>query len=165
MKRPSKDAYYMNIAKAVAQRSTCLRRYFGAILVRDDQIISTGYNGSPRGEPNCTDVGECYRKTHNIKPGTMYEECEAVHAEMNTVINAARAGVSTLGATMYLYGFDKEEDNEIYAAQPCKLCAKIIKNAGIRDVIGIDPETGELHCWDFRATYDAKRFFLGETSG
>ncbi len=134
MKRPSKIEYYLNIAKEVAQRSTCLRRRFGAVIVKDDQIISTGYVGAPRGAPNCIDLGICLRDKFNIPPGERYELCRSVHAEMNAIINAARAGVSLLGGTLYLYGEDVKS-GEIVGKKPCKLCRRMIINAGLEKVI------------------------------
>lgn len=127
--RISKDEYYLNIAKAVAQRSTCLRRQYGAVIVKNDQIISTGYNGSARGESNCCDVGKCWREAHNIPHGEQYEKCVAVHAEDNAI---SQAGRETIGATLYLAGF--EGDNEI-VAEPCMMCARKIKNAQIERLV------------------------------
>lgn len=100
--RPSKEEYYFNIALAVAMRSTCLRRKYGAVIVKDDHIISTGYNGSARGEQNCTDVGLCLREEQNIPHGERYELCQAVHAEANAILNADPADM--IGATLYLAG-------------------------------------------------------------
>ena len=96
--RPDKHTYYLNIAKAVSKRSTCLRRQYGAIIVKNDEIIATGYNGSARGEPNCCDEGVCWREAHNIPHGEQYEKCVAVHAEQNAIISAARRDM--IGATM-----------------------------------------------------------------
>ena len=102
--RPSKEEYYFNIALAVAMRSTCLRRKYGAVIVKDDHIISTGYNGSARGEQNCTDVGLCLREEQNIPHGERYELCQAVHAEANAILNADPADM--IGATLYLAGWE-----------------------------------------------------------
>ena len=120
-KRPEKQDYYLNIAMEVCKRSTCLRRRFGAVILRDDQIISTGYAGSPRGVPNCVDLGKCLRKEMNIPPGERYELCRSVHAEANAIINAARSGVSLLNGTLYLYG-ENVESGEIAEAKPCRMC-------------------------------------------
>jgi dCMP deaminase len=131
--RPSKDQYYLNIALEVAARSTCLRRSYGAIIVRDDQIVSTGYNGSPRGTPNCVDLGYCIREINKIPPGERYELCRGVHAEQNAIINAARAGVSVLNGTIYIAGVDAKERRtlpENYLV-PCRLCSRMIINAGL----------------------------------
>ena len=129
--RISKDEYYLNIAKAVAQRSTCIRRQYGAVLVKDDTIISTGYNGSARGEENCCDKGFCYREAHNIPHGEQYEKCVAVHAEDNAI---SQAGRDTIGATLYLVGF---ENGKPIKGVPCAMCARKIKNARIKEVITI----------------------------
>lgn len=127
-----KDEYYLGIAKAVSMRSTCLRRRYGAVIVRDDEIISTGYNGAPRGEQNCSDTGVCYRMQNDIPHGERYEACKSVHAEMNAIISAKRSEM--IGATLYLYGYDVVEDKEI-AAVPCDICARLIKNTGIEGVV------------------------------
>ena len=113
------DEYWMNIAKDVAKRSTCLRRQIGAVIVKDNVIISTGYNGAPRGFPHCLDVG-CRRDKLNIKSGERHEECIGVHAEQNALIQAGREAA---GATLYVNSY------------PCKICAKLIINAGIRRVV------------------------------
>lgn len=125
--RPPKNKYYLDIAKEVSKRSTCNRRQYGAVIVKDDEIISTGYNGSARGEPNCIDVGVCYREMNNIPHGQQYEECVAVHAEANAIISAARRDM--IGATLYLYG---EENGDEIQAKPCKMCRRLIKNAGLK---------------------------------
>ena len=129
MPRISKDEYYRNIALAVAKRSTCLRRQYGAVIVKGDNIIATGYNGSARGEPNCCDVGECWRQAHNIPHGSMYEMCVAVHAEDNAI---SQAGREAIGATLYLAGL---EDGKPIKAEPCMMCARKIRNARIAKVI------------------------------
>lgn len=134
MQRPSKTEYYLNIAKEVAQRGTCLRRRFGAVIVRDDQIISTGYVGAPRGTRNCIDIGECPREKAKIPAGERYELCRSVHGEQNAIINAARAGVSVLNGILYLYG-ENVKDGSIVGGQPCKLCRRMIINSGISRVI------------------------------
>lgn len=127
--RISKDGYYMGIAKAVSRRSTCLRRNYGAVIVKDDEIISTGYNGAPRGDANCCDAGSCFREGEEHNNGN-YAECPAVHAEMNAIISASRSEM--LGAKLYLYG---SEFGKTIDAEPCPICARLIKNAGIIDVI------------------------------
>lgn len=130
--RISKNQYYLNIAKAVAMRSTCLRRQYGAVIVKNDEIIATGYNGAPRGESNCCDTGICYREAHNIPHGEQYEKCVAVHAEQNAIISASRAEM--IGSTMYLAGIENGVEIE---AVPCLICERLIKNAGIDNVITI----------------------------
>ena len=129
MPRIDKQQYYLNIAKAVAQRSTCLRRQYGAVIVKNDCIIATGYNGSARGESNCCDIGECWREAHNIPHGEQYEKCVAVHAEDNAI---SQAGRETIGAILYLAGF---ENGKPIKAVPCMMCARKIKNAQITEVI------------------------------
>jgi len=133
MTRLAKDKYYMAIAKAVAERSTCLRAKVGAIIVKDDTIIATGYVGSARGEPNCCDVGECERMKLNIPPGERYELCKSVHAEANAIINAARSGSNIVGANMYVY-FERIDGGKIKHTGPCLMCARMIKNAGLTQV-------------------------------
>lgn len=134
--RPSKHAYYLNIAKAVAARSTCIRRQYGAIIVKDDEIIATGYNGAARGRVNCCDLGVCWREANQIPHGQQYEKCVAVHAEQNAIISAARRDM--IGATLYLYGMENGEEIE---AKPCEICQRMIENAGIQRVIS----SGNLH--------------------
>lgn len=127
MNRKSKTDYYLDIAREVAARSTCIRRQYGAVIVRDDEIVSTGYNGAPRGEYNCCDIGDCYRETNNIPHGERYEACRSVHAEMNAIISAARKDM--IGATIYLVGI--ENGKELENPEPCDICRRLIKNAGI----------------------------------
>lgn len=129
--RISKDEYYLAVARAVAQRSTCLRRQYGAIIVKNDEIIATGYNGAVRGEPNCCDVGACYREKNNIPHGEQYEKCVAVHAEQNAIISASRQ--SMIDATLYLAGF--ENGVELLNPRPCLICSKMIGNTGIKKIV------------------------------
>lgn len=129
--REDKKQYYLNIAAEVAKRSTCLRRQYGAIIVKNDEIIATGYNGAPRGEKNCCDVGECWREANNIPHGEQYEKCVSVHAEMNAIISAARKDM--IGSTMYVAVWINGE--RVHDAEPCTICARLIKNAGIADVV------------------------------
>lgn len=131
--RPSKDAYYLGIAKAVAQRATCLRRIYGAVIVNNDEIVSTGYNGSARGEANCCDVGECYRESIHVPHGQRYELCKSVHAEENAIISASRREMQ--GATLYLWGMDVETGKELPTPEPCLQCWRRIHNAGIVRVV------------------------------
>ena len=134
VKRISKDEYYLGIAREVAQRSTCFRRAIGALIIRDDQIISTGYVGAPRKTKDSLEHGVCLRDKLNIPHGQRYELCRSVHAEQNAVINAARAGVSLLGGDMYIYGRDATSLADI-TALPCFICKKIIINAGLKRVV------------------------------
>lgn len=128
--RVSKADYYLNIAAAVAKRSTCLRRQYGAVIVKDDVIVSTGYNGAARGQPNCCDTGECWREAHGIPHGEQYEKCRAVHAEANAIINGNRSDM--IGATLYLAGFENGE--RLDYPKPCEMCWRMIWNARIKDV-------------------------------
>jgi len=129
----SKDIYYLGIAESVAGRSTCLRRKYGAIVVNNDEIVSTGYNGAPRGEENCIDCGYCEREIQQIPKGERYELCRAVHAEMNAVISASRR--SMLGGTIYIVGL--EQDGSYANPTPCIICRRLIVNAGIKKCIGM----------------------------
>ena len=131
MERISKENYYLSIAAEVARRSTCLRRQYGAVIVKNDEIVATGYNGAPRGDENCCDVGSCWRELNNIPHGEQYEKCVAVHAEQNAIISASRRDM--LGSTLYLSGF--EAGRPIEDATPCLICARLIKNAGIARVV------------------------------
>lgn len=129
--RPTKIEYYLGIAEAVSKRATCLRRSFGAVIVKNDQIISTGYCGSPRGATNCIDLGKCLREEQKIPSGERYELCRSVHAEMNAIIHASREQL--LGSTLYLYG-ENVKTGEVAVARPCQLCRRMIINAGIEKV-------------------------------
>ena len=133
MERRSKENYYLDIAETVLQRSTCLRRRYGAIIVLNDEIISTGYNGAPRGRQNCVDLGTCTREKLNIPRGERYELCRSVHAEANAIISAARR--DCIGATLYLTGRDANTDEVVPDATPCAMCRRLIINAGIRTVV------------------------------
>jgi len=144
--RPSKDAYYLDIAREVSRRGTCLRRRYGAVIVKDDQIVSTGYAGAPRGVANCVDLGVCLRQEMDVPPGQRYELCRSVHAEMNAVIHASRA--QTLGAALYLAGVEVADGLPTEHPEPCLLCRRVILNAGIArvvvqprgsDIISLDP--------------------------
>lgn len=131
--RPDKINYYLDIAETVAERSTCLNKNWGSIIVKNDEIISTGYNGSPRGITNCLDKGYCTKNTKKIERGTGYENCLAVHSEMNSIISAGRNEM--IGSTLYLVGVDKRTNNYVNNPSPCKLCRRMIINAGIKEVI------------------------------
>jgi len=133
MKRIDKENYYLDIAETVLERSTCLRRCYGAIIVKNDEIVSTGYNGAPRGRKNCIDLGYCAREAMNIPSGERYELCRSVHAEMNAIISAARR--DTLDATLYLAGRAAASGELLHDATACAMCRRLIINAGIRRVI------------------------------
>lgn len=130
--RPDWDEYFLNIALEVGKRSTCLRRRYGAIIVKDKIIISTGYNGSPRGESNCIDTGICERERLKVPKGERYELCVAVHAEQNAIINADP--IKMQGATIYIVGINVA-DGSFASGEPCLLCRRMIKNAQIGKVI------------------------------
>jgi len=132
--RVSKEEYYLGIAKEVARRSTCFRRSIGAIIVRDDQIISTGYVGAPRKTKDSVEHGFCLRDRLRIPHGQRYELCRSVHAEQNAIINAARAGVSLLGGDMFIYG-SSADTGEAINALPCFICKKMIINAGLNCIV------------------------------
>jgi len=132
-KRISKTNYYLNIAQECTLRGTCLRRSYGAVIVKNDEIISTGYTGSPRGRLNCCDHGQCLREELNIPSGQRYEICRSVHAEMNACIHAGRKDM--LGATMYLCGVVKKTGKIFAETIPCELCKRVIINSGIDTVI------------------------------
>lgn len=131
--RPSKEESYLGIAREVSRRGTCLRRKFGAIIVRDDQIISTGYVGSPRKTKSSAERGFCLRDKLNIPSGHRYELCRSVHAEQNAIINAARAGVSLLGGDMYVWG--SNPDGSLINSFPCFICKKMILNSGLKRLV------------------------------
>ncbi len=139
-KRISKDEYYLGITKAVAERAMCFRRVSGAVIVRDDQIISTGYTGSPRKVYDCFNRGYCFRDKLNIPSGQRYELCASVHAEQNALINAGRAGVSFLGGDIYIFGRTRE--GKPIDSFPCFICKKMIINAGLNRVICSKKEGG-----------------------
>ncbi len=138
--RPDWDNYFIEIAKVVSSRATCFRRRYGAVIVKDNVIISTGFNGSPRGVPNCIDTGKCTRKELNIPSGERYELCEAVHAEQNAIINGSPERMKD--ATIYIAGF--EEDNTFAEGAPCLLCKRMIRNAQIAEVVYLRKDGGLL---------------------
>lgn len=145
MKRISKIEYYMNIAREISRRATCFRARHGAIIVKDDQIISTGYNGAPRKTRDCFERGNCLRTDLNIPSGQRYEMCRSVHAEQNAIINSARAGVSLLGGILYLYSEKIVNTNDLQTidAYPCFICKKMIINSGLDEVI-VSRANGEV---------------------
>lgn len=131
--RRDKINYYLDIAETVAGRSTCLRRRYGAIIVKNDEIISTGYNGAPRGRKNCIDLNRCIREEMNVPSGERYELCRSVHAEANCIISASRKDM--LGATLYLACRDGKTDELMSGTSSCTMCRRQIINAGISQVI------------------------------
>ncbi|MCL2607955.1 MAG: cytidine/deoxycytidylate deaminase family protein [Methanomassiliicoccaceae archaeon] len=131
MDRPDSDTYFMNMADLISTRSTCVRRRVGAVIVKDKRVLTTGYNGSPRGTRHCEEEG-CIRDQQNIPSGTRHELCRGVHAEQNAVIQAAYFGISIDGASIYTTTF------------PCSMCAKMLINAGIKEIVYLDNYTDEL---------------------
>jgi len=139
--RVSKDEYYLGIAREVSRRSTCFRRTIGALIVRDDQIISTGYAGAPRKTKDSLEHGSCLRDKLNVPHGERYELCRSVHAEQNAIINAARSGVSLLGGDMYIFGSSPDTGREVNA-WPCFICKKMLINAGLQRIVCSKAEGG-----------------------
>lgn len=131
--RRSKENYYLDIAEAALERSTCLRRQFGAIIVRDDEIVATGYNGAPRGRRNCSDLGRCTRRELNIPAGERYELCRSVHAEANAIISASRRDM--VGGTLYLVGRNAQTGELLTDATSCPMCRRMVINAGLARVV------------------------------
>ena len=139
-KRVSKIDTYLNCAEVFAYRSTCIKRKYGAVIVKDDAVISTGYNGAPRGEDNCCDIGKCPRMERDLHQGQGYELCRAVHAEANALLNCSRE--QTIDADLFLAGVNPS-DNSVHKAKPCPLCARMIIQAGIKNVylrVGQSPD-------------------------
>lgn len=133
LERIDKHNYYLDICETVLERGTCLRRNFAAIIVKNDEIMSTGYSGAPRGRKNCCDLGYCKREELKVPRGTRYELCRSVHAEQNAVISARRHDM--IGANLYLVGKEVEDGRYVENASSCSLCKRFIINAGIKDVI------------------------------
>ena len=132
-KRRDKINYYLDIAEAVSKRGTCIRRNWGSIIVKNDEIISTGYSGAPRGRKNCIDLGFCLREKLNIPRGERYELCRSVHSEANAIISAPRS--SMLDATLYLVGKHARTGEYVENASSCAMCKRMVINAGIKEVI------------------------------
>jgi len=133
MNRISKENYYLDIAETVLERATCLRRVYGAIIVKNDEIISTGYNGAPRGRANCTDMGYCTREAMQIPRGQRYELCRSVHAEANAIISASRRDM--VGGDIYLVGRDAQTGELLKDATSCMMCRRMVINAGLERVV------------------------------
>lgn len=133
MQRIDKENYYLDIAQAALERSTCLRRCYGAIIVQHDEIISTGYNGAPRGRKNCADLGYCTREAMKIPSGERYELCRSVHAEANAIISASRRDMA--GGTLYLVGRDAQTGELLGDATSCAMCRRMVINAGLARVV------------------------------
>ena len=133
MSRISKENYYLDIAETVLERATCLRRVYGAIIVKNDEIISTGYNGAPRGRANCVDMGYCSREAMKVPRGERYELCRSVHAEANAIISASRRDM--VGGTIYLVGRDARTGELLADATSCLMCRRMVINAGLEKVV------------------------------
>ncbi len=133
MTRRDKNNYYLDIAETVAERGTCLRRNYGAIIVKNDEIISTGYVGAPRGRKNCIDLGKCVRTENNIPRGERYEICRSVHAEANAIISAQRRDM--IDASLYLVGIEKSTGEYVENGNCCAMCKRMVINSGIKNVI------------------------------
>lgn len=133
MGRIDKENYYLDIAQTVLERSTCAKAHYGALIVRNDEIVSTGYNGAPRGRADCIDIGYCVRDRLNIPDGQRYELCRSVHAEANAIISAARS--ECIGGTIYLAGQDAETGECIENLRPCPACRRMIINAGLSKIV------------------------------
>ena len=133
MQRIDKENYYLDIAQTVLERSTCLRRWYGAIIVHNDEIVATGYNGAPRGRANCCELGYCVREQMQIPRGERYELCRSVHAEANAIISAARK--DCIGATLYLVGRDAASGQLLHDATSCSMCRRTIINSGLCRVV------------------------------
>lgn len=133
MDRKDKCNYYLDIAETVMERGTCLRRNYGSIIVKNDEIISSGYTGAPRGRKNCIDLGVCQREKLNVPRGERYELCRSVHSEANAIISAPRNEM--IGATLYLAGKDKKTGEIVSDASSCSMCKRLIINAGISMVV------------------------------
>ena len=133
MERISKENYYLDIAETVLERATCLRRVYGAIIVKNDEIISTGYNGAPRGRANCVDMGYCSREAMNVPRGERYELCRSVHAEANAIISASRRDM--VGGTIYLVGRNAATGELLPDATSCLMCRRMVINEGLERVV------------------------------
>lgn len=133
MERRDKNNYYLDIAETVLERGTCLRRNYGSIIVKNDEIISSGYTGAPRGRKNCQDMGICRREQLNVPRGTQYELCRSVHSEANAIISASRRDM--IGATIYIVGKESRTLELVRDANSCTMCKRLIINAGIEKVI------------------------------
>lgn len=151
MERKDKINYYLDISDTVSRRSTCIRRQYGAIIVRNDEIISTGYNGAPRGRKNCIDLDCCTREKLEIPSGERYELCRSVHAESNAIISAARKDI--IGGVLYLVGRQYDTGELLEDTSSCAMCRRLIINAGITKVVSrisnSDFTTTQVRDWVF----------------
>ena len=161
MDRIDKINYYLDIAETVTKRSTCIRRNFGAIIVKNDEIISTGYNGAPRGRKNCCDLKSCLREELQVPRGERYELCRSVHAEQNAIISASRK--DTIDATLYIVGVNANDGSYVSKSMPCAMCKRVIINSGIKNIILRDTkdEYREILVSDFIENDDSLDGSLG----
>lgn len=136
--RKDKINYYLDIAASVSERSTCLRRHYGCVIVKNDEIISTGYNGAPRGRKNCDDLGFCYREQMDIPRGERYELCRSVHAEQNAIISASRNEL--IDADLYMVGINAKTGEIEPKSTSCMMCKRVVINSGIKRVIVREPD-------------------------
>ena len=143
MKRISKINYYLDLAEVTLERSTCIRRHYGAVIVKNDEIISTGYVGAPRGRQNCCEIKECIREKLNVPRGERYELCRSVHAEQNAIISAERAKM--IDSTLFLVGKNCKDGSYVENSNPCSLCKRMIINAGIKDIYIRDSKENYRH--------------------
>ena len=148
MERVSKHNYYLDIAQTVAERSTCLRKKYGAIIVKDDVIIATGYNGAPRGRQNCTDLSFCMREKLQIPRGERYEMCRSVHAEANAIIAASRENM--IGSTLYMACIDPKDKSICGGVTSCAMCKRQVINAGIEQVIVRETKDGKYSVYNVK---------------
>lgn len=153
--RRDKVNYYLDLAESVSQRGTCLRRNYGAVIVKNDEVISTGYVGAPRGRKNCSDVGTCIREKMSIPRGERYELCRSVHAEANAIISASRDKM--IGSSMYLAGQDARTGDYISNSNCCSMCKRMIINAGIERVYVRDDK-------DHYRTVEVKEWIMNDES-
>ena len=165
MDRIDKENYYLDIAQTVLERSTCLRRCYGAIVVNHDEIVSTGYNGAPRGRKNCADLGYCTREAMHIPSGERYELCRSVHAEANAIISASRREV--LGATLYMACRNPVTGELVPGSTSCSMCRRLIINAGIDRVVirNTEKDYSVVHVEDWIREDDSLPGALGEAAG
>lgn len=161
MERIDKHNYYLDICETILERGTCLRRNFGAIIVKHDEIMASGYSGAPRGRKNCSDLGYCRREELKVERGTRYELCRSVHAEQNAIISSRRQDM--IGSTMYLVGKEMNTGELVEKAAPCLLCKRFIINAGISRVIVRDTDK-EFRITDVQKWIDKDDSLTGEGS-
>ena len=162
MQRIDKQNYYLDIAESVLERGTCLRRNYGAIIVKNDEIVATGYTGAPRGRKNCDDMGFCMREHLQIPSGQRYELCRSVHAEANAIISASR--MDMLGSTLFLVGREVQTGEYVQGANPCAMCKRMIINAGIETVV-IRDDKEHFRVYNVHNQYILQDESLEETRG